>query len=40
MENRGKDGIWELRVLFSCSVNSHNVPRFSRIYRKNMENRV
>ena len=34
MENRGKDGIWELRVLFSCSVNSQNVPRFSRIYGK------
>ena len=41
MENRGKDGTWELRVLSSCSVNSQNAPRFSRIYwKKKMENRV
>ena len=32
MENRGKDGIWELRVLSTCSVNSQNLPHFARIY--------
>ena len=40
MENRDKDGIWELRVLSTCSVNSLNLPRFSRIYFKKMGNRV
>ena len=39
MENRGTDGIWELRVLSTCSVNSQNLPRFARIYWKKMENR-
>ena len=39
MENRGNDGIWELRVLSTCSVNSQNFPRFARIYWKKMENR-
>ena len=34
MKNRGNDGIWELRVLSTCSVNSQNFPRFARIYWK------
>ena len=34
MENREKDGVWELKVLFTCSVFSQNLPRFVRIYGK------
>lgn len=32
MEIRGKDSIWELRVLFTCNMNAQNLPRFSRIH--------
>ena len=38
IENRGKDSIWELRVLFTCSMNVQNLPRFSR-FTYQMENR-
>ena len=37
MENWGKDGIWELKVLSTCSMFSQNLPRFARIYWKKME---
>ena len=26
MENRSKDGIWELQVLSTCSMNSQSLP--------------
>ena len=32
MENRGEDGIWELRVLATFGLNSQNSPRFSGIH--------
>ena len=32
MENRGEDGIWELRVLATFGPNSQNSPRFSGIH--------
>ena len=35
MENRSKNSIWELRVLFTCSMNAQNLPRFSRIHLSN-----
>ena len=35
MEIRGKDSIWELRVLFTCNMNAQNLPRFSRIHWSN-----
>ena len=28
MGNRGKDSIWELRVLSTCSMNAQNLPLF------------
>ena len=28
MENRGKDGLWELTVLATCSMNAQNLPFF------------
>lgn len=31
----GNSGIWELRVLFTCSMNAQNLPRFSKIQRLN-----
>ena len=31
MENRGKDGIWELRVLSTCSMDSQSLLCFSLI---------
>ena len=31
MEIRGKDSIWEPRVLFTCNMKAQNSPRFSRI---------
>ena len=34
MENRGEDGIWELRVLATFGPNSQNSPRFSGIHWK------
>ena len=34
MENRGKAGIWELRVLAACGPNSQNSSRFSSIQWK------
>ena len=38
-ENRVEDSMCELRVLFTCSLNAQNLPRFSRIHWKKMENR-
>ena len=32
MEIRGKDSIWELRVLFTYNMNAQNLPCFSRIH--------
>ena len=40
MENRGEDGLRELKVLATCGPNSQNSYRFSRIHWKKMENRV
>ena len=42
MENRGKDGIWELSILlYTCGMNSQNLSRLSRIqWKKSIENRV
>ena len=31
-ENWSKDGKWELSVLATCSMNSQNLPRFSKIH--------
>ena len=32
MENRGKDSVWEVWVLSTCSMNAQNLPRFSKIH--------
>ena len=33
--NRGKDSVWVLRLLSTCSMNAQNLPRFSKIHRSN-----
>ena len=39
MGNRGKDSIWELRVLSTCSMNAQNLPFFFLKFTDQMENR-
>ena len=38
MGNRGKDSIWELRVLSTCSMNAQNLPLFFLKFTDQMEN--
>ena len=38
MGNRGKDSIWELRVLSTCSMNTQNLPLFFLKFTDQMEN--
>ena len=38
MGNRGKDSIWELRVLSTCSMNAQNLPLFLLKFTDQMEN--
>ena len=33
--NRGKDSVWVLRLLSTCSKNAQNLPRFSKIHLSN-----
>ena len=35
MEIRGKDSIWKLRILFTCSMNAQNLLLFSNIHWSN-----
>ena len=38
MGNRGKDSIWELRVLSTCSMNAQNLSLFFLKFTDQMEN--
>ena len=38
MENRGKDSVWEVWALSTCSMNAQNLPRFLK-FTDQMENR-
>ena len=38
MGNRGKDSIWELRVLSTCSMNAQNLPLFFLKFTDQMKN--